>query len=70
MPKKRKKFDIHDMTPEETLRFEIAQEIGCADKIVRGGWGALTAQESGRIGGLISQRNRTRARSEADPDSD
>ena len=40
------------------MRFEIASELGLSDKIITGGWGELTAQESGRIGGVISQRNR------------
>lgn len=55
---KRKKFDINKMTDTEKMRFEIASELGLSDKIITGGWGELTAQESGRIGGVISQRNR------------
>lgn len=58
MSKKRKEFDYEKMTPKEHLRFEIAQELGISDKIVSGGWGALSAQESGRIGGIIASRNR------------
>ncbi len=55
---KKKKFDINKMTDTEKMRFEIASELGLSDKIITGGWGELTAQESGRIGGVISQRNR------------
>lgn len=58
MGKKKKEFDINNMTPEEELRFEIAKEIGCADKIIANGWGALSSKESGRIGGLITSRKR------------
>lgn len=58
MSKKRKDFDYEKMTPKEHLRFEIAQELGISDKIISGGWGALSAQESGRIGGIIASRNR------------
>ena len=58
MSKKRKEFDYEKMTPKEHLRFEIAQELGISDKIVSGGWGALSAQESGRIGGLMTKRRR------------
>lgn len=57
---KKKKFDIHKMTDTEKMRFEIAKELGLSDKIIAGGWGQLTSQESGRIGGVISQRNRKR----------
>ncbi len=55
---KRKKFDINKMTDIEKMRFEIAKELGLSDKIITGGWGELTAKESGKIGGVISQRNR------------
>jgi hypothetical protein len=58
MKRKKKEFDIHNMNPEEKLRFEIAKEIGCADKIITNGWGALSSKESGRIGGLITSRKR------------
>ena len=34
------------------MKFEIANELGLADKVVAGGWRSLTAKESGRIGGL------------------
>ena len=64
MSKKRKEFDDEKMTPKEHLRFEIAQELGISDKIVSGGWGALSAQESGRIGGIIASRNRQKKTAE------
>ena len=34
------------------MKFEIANELGLADKVIAGGWRCLTAKESGRIGGL------------------
>lgn len=43
-------------TPMDLLKLEIATELGLADKITSGGWGELTSAESGRIGGIISQR--------------
>jgi hypothetical protein len=55
---KKKKFDINKMTTAEKLRFEIASELGLSDKIILGGWGELTSSESGRIGGILAQRNR------------
>ena len=58
MAKRKKEFDYNKLTPQELMRFEIAQELGLDDKIVAGGWGALSAQESGRIGGIIASRNR------------
>ena len=38
------------------MKFEIAKELGLADKVVAGGWRSLTAKESGRIGGLMTKR--------------
>ena len=56
--KKKKEFDVHNMTPDEQLKFEIAQELGLDAKVMEGGWRSLTAKESGRIGGLITKRKR------------
>ncbi|MBQ6857504.1 MAG: small, acid-soluble spore protein, alpha/beta type [Lachnospiraceae bacterium] len=47
-----------DLTPEERLKFEIAEELGLADKVISGGWRSLTAKESGRIGGMITKKRR------------
>ncbi|MGI6588338.1 MAG: small, acid-soluble spore protein, alpha/beta type [Peptococcia bacterium] len=38
------------------MKIEIAQELGLWEKIRALGWGELTAEESGRIGGLMRQR--------------
>lgn len=48
--------------PEEKLKFEIAQELGLGDKVIKGGWRSLTAKESGRIGGLITKKRREEKR--------
>lgn len=49
-------FDL--MTPEERLKFEIAEELGLGDRVREKGWRSLTSKESGRIGGLITKRKR------------
>ena len=56
--KKEEKFDPENLKPEEILKFEIATELGLADKVIQSGWRSLTAKESGRIGGLITKRKR------------
>ena len=56
--KSKKPFDIHNMTPEEQLKFEIAEELGLGDKVLESGWKSLTSKESGRIGGMITKRKR------------
>ena len=48
--KKKKEFDVHNMTPDEQLKFEIAQELGLDEKVLQ--------KESGRIGGMITGRKR------------
>lgn len=43
---------------DELMKFEIADELGLADKVKERGWRSLTAQESGRIGGIMRQRKK------------
>lgn len=61
MAKSRKEFQLDKLTEKEKMRFEIARELGISGKIISGGWGALSAQESGRIGGIIASRNRKKS---------
>ena len=42
----------------EKLKYEIAQELGLDDKVDKEGWGGLTAEETGRIGGLMTKRKK------------
>ena len=59
MPKKKQDtFDPNNIKPEEILKFEIATELGLADKVIAGGWRSLTSKESGKIGGLVTKRKR------------
>ena len=52
------KVDFEKMTPAERLKYEVAEEIGLADKVRQYGWRSLTAKESGRIGGLMTKKRR------------
>ena len=51
-----------ELTPEEELRekikYEIAEELGLKDKVDAFGWGGLTAEETGRIGGIMTKRKK------------
>ena len=60
MTKKTKEapIDPNNLKPEDKMKFEIAVELGLADKVIAGGWRSLTAKESGRIGGLITKKKR------------
>ena len=56
--KSKKPFDRNNMTPEEQLKFEIAEELGLLDKVVSEGWKSLSAKETGRIGGLMTKKKK------------
>jgi len=51
-----------ELTKEEILRekikYEIAEELGLSDKVTSLGWGGLTAEETGRIGGMMTKRKK------------
>ncbi|KOA20217.1 small, acid-soluble spore protein, alpha/beta type [Clostridium homopropionicum DSM 5847] len=42
----------------EKIKYEIAEELGLKDKVDKLGWGALTAEETGRIGGIMTRKKR------------
>lgn len=56
--KKKKKNKIE--TPEDKMKYEIANELGLIDKINEKGWGGLTAKETGRIGGIMTVRKKAK----------
>ncbi|MTI49535.1 small, acid-soluble spore protein, alpha/beta type [Sporosalibacterium faouarense] len=60
MAKKKKKKKIE--TPEDKMKYEIANELGLMDKIAKDGWGGLTAKETGRIGGIMTVRKKAKAK--------
>ncbi|MCI9105842.1 MAG: small, acid-soluble spore protein, alpha/beta type [Lachnospiraceae bacterium] len=68
--KTKKPFDINNMTPEEQLKFEIAEELGLGAKVLENGWRSLTSKESGRIGGLITKRKREMQKEAAGQNTD
>lgn len=54
--KKEKLFDA--LSPTEKMKLEIAEELGLLEKVQKGGWRALSAKETGCIGGRIANRKR------------
>ena len=54
MPKQR------ELTENDIIKYEIAEELGLMDKVRDGGWKSLTAKESGRVGGLMAKRIKKR----------
>ena len=55
---KRKDAALRQITPEEQLKYEIAEELGLLDQVLNEGWRSLSAKETGRIGGLMTKRKR------------
>ena len=49
-------------TLEDLLKYEIATDLGLSEKVDREGWGGLTAQETGRIGGMLSSKRREKVK--------
>ncbi len=62
--KKVKPIVLSEITPEEKLKYEIAEELGLLDKVLADGWRALSSKETGRIGGLITKRKREEDKSD------
>lgn len=50
--------ELRPMTELEKMKYEAAAELGLIDRLLKVGWGGLTAGETGRIGGLVAQRLR------------
>ena len=45
-------------TNDDSLKYEVASELGLIDKVTKYGWKSLSAKETGRIGGLITKKKR------------
>lgn len=58
MAKKKEIKNISELSPEEQMKYEIAEELGLLDKVLSEGWRSLSSKETGRIGGLITKRKR------------
>ena len=53
-----RKENVSPQMMREKLKYEAADELGLLDKVLEGGWGALTAEETGRIGGMVARSMR------------
>ncbi len=42
------------------LKYQAAQQLGLMDKLQRVGWAGLSAQETGRVGGLVRRMKNQR----------
>lgn len=46
------------LSPDDRLKYEIAEELGLLEKVKEQGWKSLSAKETGRIGGLMTKKKR------------
>ena len=59
MPAKKKyPVRLEELTPDEKVKYEIAEELGLLDRVMQDGWKSLTSKETGKIGGLITKKKR------------
>ena len=50
MPSKKKiPVRLEDLTPDEKVKYEIAEELGLLDRVMKDGWKSLTSKETGRM---------------------
>lgn len=61
MKKKEKLFlggeiNLSELDVDVQKKYEAAKELGIYDKVLEKGWGSLTAEETGRVGGMLRKR--------------
>lgn len=61
MKKKEKLFlggeiNLSELDADIQKKYEVAKELGIYDKVLEKGWGSLTAEETGRVGGMLRKR--------------
>lgn len=56
--KKNKPIKLEELTQEEKVKYEIAEELGLLDRVLEEGWRSLSSKETGRIGGLLARRKK------------
>ena len=61
MKKKEKLFlggeiNLSELEVDVQKKYEVAKELGIYDKVLEKGWGSLTAEETGRVGGMLRKR--------------
>ena len=67
MKKKEKLFlggeiNLSELDVDVQKKYEVAKELGIYDKVLEKGWGSLTAEETGRVGGMLRKRKNSGGR--------
>lgn len=58
--KEPKRIKWEELSPDDQMKYEIAEELGLLEKVRESGWKSLSAKETGRIGGLMTKKKRER----------
>ena len=58
MEEKKKSIRLDELTQDEKLKYEIAEELGLLDKVMEEGWKSLSSKETGKIGGLMTKKKK------------
>lgn len=59
---KKKEIRLEELKAEEKMKYEVAEELGLLDKVMKEGWRSLTSKETGKIGGLVTKKRREQAK--------
>jgi hypothetical protein len=58
-------INFNELKPDEKLKYEIAEELGLMDKVLKDGWKSLSAKDTGRIGGIMTKRKKEMKKEES-----
>lgn len=62
MSREKELLDMKSLTPQQRMKYEVAEELGLLDKVKKEGWKSLSSKETGRIGGLVTKKKREMSR--------
>lgn len=55
---KKKEIRLSELSEDEKMKYEVAEELGLLDRVLKEGWRSLSSKETGKIGGLVTKRRR------------
>ena len=53
---------LDQLKEEEKMKYEIADELGLLDRVMKDGWKSLSSKETGRIGGILARKRKNRSK--------
>ena len=62
--KQRKKNEkkLKPLTRDDIMKYEIADELGLLDRVMKDGWKSLSSKETGSIGGILARKRKNRSK--------